>query len=896
MVTQFAHEVTNGARLRLALILAGFMAAFWLAAGVIARQAVSLATAQGLAADVEDIYLLAFCYSLLLFLLSALPLLLLLGYRDFKGAVIAERIAADLSACGFDDVELGLRLHEHAKRSGLSAFLLPMLLNLLLLYLAWTITLLPRGLDGLFADICHDNAPRMGLAAVFTRIGEDATPLTWLLLGIYFYSINVLLRRWIQSDLTTGTIWWINVRLAGGLLLGLLLTAVAAGEDAGGLGAGGALFAFTVGVVPDALVRRSFRQAARLLGRRNGVDPVPVMPLRASLKGLSFWQAERLAEQGIESVQDLALADIPSLIVQTCFDTPQLVGWIDRALLRDAAGRYASALERARILTASQLVALAGNVHGVADIAEAVAEAVEASAATEASGRSRNRRPPKPPSELPVPPAALLGNIIATLEGGPNLGTVFHYRRRMGWATATDNHEDWERRTDRTAGAGSADADNALSVPAPGWSGPARARGRAGHRRQRTLLPPRTPLFMLLLILVGLMLLAAHVFGQQALATLNADAVALTPAEVYTFAFKYSLLFFLLVNLPLLMVIGYRDVRGAVLRVDLRRALAQLGLDRRTIGRLMREYEQHQGMAALLLPLATNVGLLLVIWLMVLLPDGLQGAFAQLRQQGEVGAALLLTDAARGATPHIWVLLGAYYYGIGALLHRWLRSDLSADAVWAFNVRLAVAFVIGLLVMALQRFTSAELGALDPRLAGAAFAIGMTPDLLLRWLFRGPGHGGLFGGEGTPSDPRVLLPGLSLWQRDRLLLAGVEDIDDLAMLQLPRLMLRTRFDRALLLRWVDRALVCVQAGPLLERFRRARLDTATTLTRCATDAAGRARVLGTLNGHGASAQTPPLSPAVLGTMLDGLAAQPNLRYLQTYAADVGRPAPRPHAT
>ena len=55
--------------------------------------------------------------------------------------------------------------------------------------------------------------------------------------------------------------------------------------------------------------------------------------LQQKIGGLSFWQAERLREEGIDSVRNLAVKEIPDLIVKTRFETARLIDWVDQALL-----------------------------------------------------------------------------------------------------------------------------------------------------------------------------------------------------------------------------------------------------------------------------------------------------------------------------------------------------------------------------------------------------------------------------------------------------------------------------------------------------------------------------------------------------------------------------------
>ena len=53
----------------------------------------------------------------------------------------------------------------------------------------------------------------------------------------------------------------------------------------------------------------------------------------SKIQGLNLWHQSRLSEEDIVSVQNLAMSDIYSLVVNTRISFPRLLHWIDQAFL-----------------------------------------------------------------------------------------------------------------------------------------------------------------------------------------------------------------------------------------------------------------------------------------------------------------------------------------------------------------------------------------------------------------------------------------------------------------------------------------------------------------------------------------------------------------------------------
>jgi len=152
-------------------------------------------------------------------------------------------------------------------------------------------------------------------------------------------------------------------------------------------------------------------------------------------------------------------------------------------------------------------------------------------------------------------------------------------------------------------------------------------------------------------------------------------------------------------------------------------------------------------------------------------------------------------------------------------------------------------------------------------LLSAAFTAGLIPDVFLRWVAqqskRLVGGGDRTGGPFAPSDLQRKITGMSFWQADRLAEEGIESVQDLAMKDIPDLLIRTRFDPALIFSWVDHALLWNQAGvqslsqAVEQKLSKDLLDID-------------------------QSQPPPLSRSMLENIINGLRHGPNLRYVRNY--------------
>jgi hypothetical protein len=156
-----------------------------------------------------------------------------------------------------------------------------------------------------------------------------------------------------------------------------------------------------------------------------------------------------------------------------------------------------------------------------------------------------------------------------------------------------------------------------------------------------------------------------------------------------------------------------------------------------------------------------------------------------------------------------FAFLGAYFYGINAVLRGYVRKDLRPKTYSTLTVRI---FVVVVLAWVLELFWEGR------TLYVLAFLTGIVPETALlivkealRTQLRGLGARlGVF--EEEP-DPLTKLEGIDLYDRARLYDEGVTNVQGLAQHDVVELMLQTRIPVARILDWVDQAILYLHAGP-----------------------------------------------------------------------------------
>ena len=203
-------------------------------------------------------------------------------------------------------------------------------------------------------------------------------------------------------------------------------------------------------------------------------------------------------------------------------------------------------------------------------------------------------------------------------------------------------------------------------------------------------------------------------------------------------------------------------------------------------------------------------------------------------------------------SPVCFAFLGAYFYGVNAILRGYVRRDLRPKMYSTLIVRIVVVVLLAWVFDVYLDGTPLLL---------AAFLAGLVPEtalVLIKEAGRGAlGYVGRQFDELEEHDPLTKLEGIDLYDRARLFDEGVTNVEGLAHHDLVELMLQTRIPIPRLVDWVDQAILYLHAGPYgganavhtrstaLETLREYGIRTATDLDR-AFEAARRRKELESL--------------------------------------------------
>jgi hypothetical protein len=232
------------------------------------------------------------------------------SFGDLPDKVYDDVLEGRFCDYGRDDVE----------PSALSTSTVPVALATAVIAVGWLLILPPHGVD-----------PASHVPPVWLHTLEPSvTPVTLAFLGAYFFSIQMLFRRYARRDLRGSAYVTVIMRIILAMIGIWVLSAVGPGigvSDQWQL----LLIGFVVGVFPQVLwqiVRSAF---ANVFHRA-----LPSMQAELSLDlldGLTVWHEARLEEEDVENVPNMATADIVELLVSTRFPAERIVSWVDQAIL-----------------------------------------------------------------------------------------------------------------------------------------------------------------------------------------------------------------------------------------------------------------------------------------------------------------------------------------------------------------------------------------------------------------------------------------------------------------------------------------------------------------------------------------------------------------------------------
>lgn len=275
------------------------------------------------------------------------------------------RIDGSLQTVTDAEAIYGLSVDEvHGKRRQGTVFnltLVPVLISTMLMTFGWTAVLLPT------LGETVTNAGAFWKMELATLLKPRHTVFTLAFLGAYFFTLNMVFRRYVRADLGPKAYSHISVRIIVAVVLAWVAAGIPgiAGPDAAKPAAMLLVFAFFVGIVPETglavihdVLRARWNPVGKLIPSLEEKDPL------SRLEGITLYDRARLLEEGIENVENLAHHDIIELMLRTRIATPRVVDLVDQAILylhvrSDRSGDPEDSLQRLRrigVRTATDLL------------------------------------------------------------------------------------------------------------------------------------------------------------------------------------------------------------------------------------------------------------------------------------------------------------------------------------------------------------------------------------------------------------------------------------------------------------------------------------------------------------------------------------------------------------
>lgn len=204
---------------------------------------------------------------------------------------------------------------------GQSTTTIPVMLSTILIALGWLVTLPP-------AQVPHTVTDASSWARA---IEPTATPVTLAFLGAYFFSLQMLFRRYVRSDLGGSAYVAVSMRIVLAVI-GTWVVMVASLQL--GLATKGQLLVigFVIGVFPEVawqIIQTAFSKTISFIHLKSMESDLPL----SDLDGLTVWHEARLQEEDIENIPNMATTDLVELFINTRFPPERIIDWVDQAIL-----------------------------------------------------------------------------------------------------------------------------------------------------------------------------------------------------------------------------------------------------------------------------------------------------------------------------------------------------------------------------------------------------------------------------------------------------------------------------------------------------------------------------------------------------------------------------------
>lgn len=207
---------------------------------------------------------------------------------------------------------------------------IPVVLATLLIGLGWILILPP------WEFIALSENPTM-IEKLTPILQPGGVIVNFAFLGAYFYSLQMLFRRFVRKDLRANAYMAVALRIILAVIGTWAVIQAASilefGQAVKAQQQALLVVAFVIGAFPPVawqVIQAAFSIAtgARFFVPSLGSE----MPV-SQLDGLTVWHEARLEEEDIENVPNMATADIVELMLHTRLPPDRIVDWVDQAIL-----------------------------------------------------------------------------------------------------------------------------------------------------------------------------------------------------------------------------------------------------------------------------------------------------------------------------------------------------------------------------------------------------------------------------------------------------------------------------------------------------------------------------------------------------------------------------------
>jgi hypothetical protein len=159
------------------------------------------------------------------------------------------------------------------------------------------------------------------------------TPVYFGFIGAYFFSLQMLFRRYVRRDLRASAYVNVSLRIILAVIGTWIIVAAAKTLRSSTTNTQLLVVGFAVGVFPRVAWQAVRAAANKVLGKWLKLPSFETQLPISDLDGLTVWHEARLEEEDIENVPNMANADLVDLMLNTRFPPDRIVDWMDQAIL-----------------------------------------------------------------------------------------------------------------------------------------------------------------------------------------------------------------------------------------------------------------------------------------------------------------------------------------------------------------------------------------------------------------------------------------------------------------------------------------------------------------------------------------------------------------------------------